>query len=164
MSAAMTLAACGGTKQAEAPAGDLIGRSYVSVENKRLTPEALWAMGRIGSVVPSPDGKLIAYTVAYYSVPQNKSNNEIFVMNADGSGNTQLTRSAWQESQPVWIKQGAKLAYLSNESGSSQVWQMNPDGSERQRLTDYAGGIEGFAFSPDGKFIAWQSIDRKSVV
>ena len=149
MSAAMTLAACGGTKQAETPAGDLIGRSYVSVENKRLTPEALWAMGRIGSVVPSPDGKLIAYTVAYYSVPQNKSNNEIFVMNADGSGNTQLTRSAWQESQPVWIKQGAKLAYLSNESGSSQVWQMNPDGSERQRLTDYAGGIEGFAFSPD---------------
>ncbi len=51
-----------------------------------MTPEALWAMGRIGSVAVSPDEKQIAYTVAYYSVPENKSNREVFVMNADGTG------------------------------------------------------------------------------
>lgn len=152
MSAAMTLASCGGTKEAgQQDAAALIERSDIKIEGKRMTPEALWAMGRIGGVAVSPDEKQIAYSVAYYSVSQNKSNNEIFVMNADGSGNTQITRDAWQESQPTWFKDGKKIAFLCNESGSSQVWEMNPDGSDRKQLTRYDGDIEGFSFSPDGK-------------
>ena len=150
MSAAMMLASCGGTKDA-GQNGTLIERSDIKIEGKRMTPEALWAMGRIGSVAVSPDEKQIAYSVAYYSVPENKSNNELFVMNADGSSNRQITRDSWQESQPVWIKDGKKIAFLCNESGSSQVWEMNPDGTERKQLTRYEGDIEGFAFSPDGK-------------
>ena len=152
---AATSACDGGKKNSTDTPGTedslLIRRSDIRIENKRLTPEALWAMGRIGGVAVSPDASKVAYTVSYYSVPQNKSNTEIFLMNADGSGNTQLTRDAWQENQPVWIKEGKKLAYLSNESGSTQVWQMDPDGTNRRQLTDYEGGIEGFAFSPDGK-------------
>ncbi len=116
-----------------------------------MTPEALWAMGRIGSVAVSPDEKQIAYTVSYYSVPQNKSNSEVFVMDADGSANTQITQSTWKEAQPVWFKDGKKLAFLSSESGSNQVWEMNPNGTERKQLTQYDGDIEGFSFSPDGK-------------
>ena len=150
MSAAMMLASCGGTRDA-GQNGTLIERSDIKIEGKRMTPEALWAMGRIGSVAVSPDEKQIAYSVAYYSVPENKSNNELFVMNADGSSNRQITRDSWQESQPVWIKDGKKIAFLCNESGSSQVWEMNPDGTERKQLTRYEGDIEGFAFSPDGK-------------
>ena len=152
MSALMTLASCGNSSEATKEADDsLIGRSDIRLENRRLTPEALWAMGRIGSVAPSPDAGRVAYTVSYYSVAQNKSNTELFMMNADGSDNTQLTRTAWNEGQPAWIKGGTKLAYLSNESGSSQVWEMNVDGTARHRLTDYDGDIEGFAFSPDGR-------------
>ena len=153
MSAAMTLASCGGTKDAgqQQDAAALIQRSDIKIEGKRMTPEALWAMGRIGSVAVSPDEKQIAYTVSYYSVPQNKSNSEVFVMNADGSDNTQITHDAWQEGQPTWFKDGKKLAFLCNESGSSQVWEMNPDGSGRKQLTQYEGDIEGFSFSPDGK-------------
>ena len=153
----MAAISCGGSKEpAPAPATDardslLIQRSDIRIKNRRLTPEALWAMGRIGSVAVSPDADKVAYTVSYYSVPQNKSNTEIFVMNADGSGNEQLTRDEWQENQPAWIKNGKKLAYLSNESGSTQVWEMDPDGTDRRQLTDHAGGIDGFAFSPDGK-------------
>ena len=148
----MTLASCGSSSEAAKEADDsLIGRSDIRLENRRLTPEALWAMGRIGSVAPSPDAGRVAYTVSYYSVAQNKSNTELFMMNADGSDNTQLTRTAWNEGQPAWIKGGTKLAYLSSESGSSQVWEMNVDGTARHRLTDYDGDIEGFAFSPDGR-------------
>ncbi|WP_373799147.1 LpqB family beta-propeller domain-containing protein [Bacteroides heparinolyticus] len=152
MSAAMTLASCGGTKNAgEQDASTLIRRSDIKIEGRRMTPEALWAMGRIGSVAVSPDEKQIAYTVSYYSVPQNKSNSEVFVMDADGSANTQITQSTWKEAQPVWFKDGKKLAFLSSESGSNQVWEMNPNGTERKQLTQYDGDIEGFSFSPDGK-------------
>lgn len=150
----MTLASCGGTKDAgQQDAAALIGRSDIQIEGKRMMPEALWAMGRIGSVAVSPGEKQIAYSVAYYSVPENKSNNEIFVMSADGGDNRQITRDAWQESRPAWIKGGKKIAFLCNESGSSQLWEMNPDGSERKQLTQYEGGIEDFSFAPDGKKI-----------
>lgn len=56
MSAAMTLASCGGTKDAgqQQDAATLIQRSDIKIEGKRMTPEALWAMGRIGSVAVSP--------------------------------------------------------------------------------------------------------------
>ncbi|WP_235655881.1 S9 family peptidase [Prevotella heparinolytica] len=152
MSAAMTLASCGGTKNAGGQdASTLIRRSDIKIEGRRMTPEALWAMGRIGSVAVSTDEKQIAYTVSYYSVPQNKSNSEVFVMDADGSANTQITQSTWKEAQPVWFKDGKKLAFLSSESGSNQVWEMNPNGTERKQLTQYDGDIEGFSFSPDGK-------------
>ena len=116
-----------------------------------MTPEALWAMGRIGGFAVSPDGKKIAYTVAYYSVPENKSNREVFVMNADGSENQQITHTPYQENEVTWIKGGTKLAFLSNDNGSSQLYEMNPDGSGRKQLTNYDGDIEGYSISPDGK-------------
>ena len=135
----------------------LITRSDIKIAEGRMTPEALWAMGRIGGAQVSPDGKKIVYSVAYYSVEQDKSNRELFVMNADGSDNKQITSTRYAENSAVWIKGGTKIAFLSNESGSSQIWEMNPDGSEKKQLSDYKDNIEGFAFSPDGKKVLFIS-------
>ena len=154
MATSLMLGACSGNNTAGTAGSDgknLIGRTEVEVTDGRMTPEALWAFGRIAGVSASPDGKRLVYTVGYYSVPEDKSNREVFVMNADGSENRQITRTAVSESNAVWIKGGSKIAFLSSESGSSQVWEMNPDGSGRRQLSDYAGNIEGFAFSPDEK-------------
>ena len=136
---------------------DLIGRSEINVTDGRMTPEALWAFGRIGGVSVSPDAKKLVYTVGYYSVPQDKGNREVFVMNADGSENTQITKTPFSEGNTVWFKNGTKIAFLSSESGSSQVWEMNPDGTGRKLLSNYDGNIEGFAFSPDEKKILFIS-------
>ena len=136
---------------------DLIGRSEINVTDGRMTPEALWAFGRIGGVSVSPDAKKLVYTVGYYSVPQDKGNREVFVMNADGSENTQITKTPFSEGNTVWFKNGTKIAFLSSESGSSQVWEMNPDGTGRKQLSNYDGNIEGFAFSPDEKKILFIS-------
>ena len=157
MSAAMLLAACGGTKDAGKTDQVLIEKSDIKIEGKRMTPEALWAMGRIGGMKVSPDGQKIVYTVAYYSVPENRSNREVFVMNADGTDNKQITKTAYSENEAVWIKGGKKIAFLCNESGSSQLWEMNPDGSDRRQLSTYDGDIEGFAFSPDEKKVLFIS-------
>ena len=135
----------------------LIGRSDIKIEDGRMTPEALWAMGRIGGVQVSPDARKVVYSVAYYSVPENKSNREIFVMNADGSDNQQITRTPFSENEAKWIKGGSKIAFLSSESGTSQLWMMNPDGSDRQQISNYDGNIEGFAFSPDEKKVLFIS-------
>ena len=136
---------------------NLIGKSDIRIKDGRMTPEALWAMGRIGGMNVSPDGKRVVYTVAYYSVPENKSNREVFVMNADGSDNKQITKTGFAENEAGWIKGGTKIAFLCNESGSSQLWEMNPDGTDRKRLSDYDKDIEGFAFSPDEKKVLFIS-------
>ena len=153
MSAAMMLASCGGTKDAGKTDQALIGKSDIKIEGRRMTPEALWAMGRIGGLAVSPDGKQIAYTVAYYSVPENKSNREVFVMNADGTDNRQITHTPYQENEVTWAADGSKLLFLSNDNGSSQLYEMNPDGSGRKQISKYDGDIEGYSISPDGKKI-----------
>lgn len=143
-----TLMACknDGKTEGDAP---LIGKQVPTIENGRLTPETLWAFGRIGGVQVSPDETKILYSVSYYSIQQNKSNSEIFVMNADGSDKKQLTNSSYRESAAKWMKDSQHIAYLSNESGSSQLWTMKADGSGKTKLTDWEGGISDFSFSPD---------------
>ncbi len=126
-----------------------IGKSNIQIEGGVMTPEALWAMGRIGEVSVSPDAKNIIYGVSYYSVEQNKSHHTLNIMDADGGNSSKLTTTTANESSAAWIKGGTKIAFLSNASGSSQVWEMNPDGTERKQLTNDESDIEGFLFSPD---------------
>lgn len=135
----------------------IIGKSDIKIEGGRITPEALWAMGRIGEFKVSPDGKKVVYTVAYYSVKQNKSNREVFVMNADGTNNKQITYTATNENNARWIEDGKRIAFLSGESGTSQIWSMNPDGSDREKITNYPNDIEGFEFSPNEKHLLFIS-------
>lgn len=157
MIAAAMLASCTGGRQQSNNDQALIGKQEITIKDGKMTPEALWAMGRIGSLDISPDSKKIVYTVTYYSVPENKSNSEIFVMNADGTDNKQITHTVFGEYEPQWIKGGTKIAFLCTESGGSQIWEMNPDGTNRKILSEFDGSIDGYSFSPDGKKVLFIS-------
>ncbi len=124
-----------------------IGKNNITLKSDMMTPEALWAMGRIAAAEASPDGKTIVYQVGYYSVKENKSHQVICVVGANGKDNRQLTTSAASETDPAWIESGKRIAYLSD----GQLWAMNPDGTGRVKLTNDKLGIDGFKFSPDGK-------------
>ena len=138
-----------------------IGKSEITISDKRMTPEALWAMGRIASATASPDGKQIAYQVGYYSVKENKGHQVLCLIGADGKGNRQLTTSAESETDPAWIEGGKRIAYLSG----GQLWAMNADGTGRTQLTKSATAIEGFKFSPDGKkVILTKSIPYNDII
>lgn len=50
-----------------------IGRNTITLKSDLMTPEALWAMGRIGAAQASPDGKRIVYQVGYYSVKEQRT-------------------------------------------------------------------------------------------
>lgn len=169
MATALLFSSCGTDKKGanQEENAPIIGKqTEIKIENGRMTPEALWAMGRIGDYQVSTDGQRIVYTVAYYSVEQNKSHRVIYVMNADGTGNTLLTTTAQSESNPVWIKGDTKIAFLSSESGKSQIWEMNPDGTGRRQLSDFDGDIEGFTLSPIGDkvlFVSQVKYGRRTV-
>ena len=125
----------------------MIGKNDIKLASDRMTPEALWAMGRIGGAQASPDGKQVVYQVGYYSIKENKSHQILYVMDADGKNKRQLTTSAKSETDATWIENGQKIAYLFG----GQVWKMDADGGNKQQLTHSKADIEGFKFSPDGK-------------
>ena len=136
-----------------------IGKQNIKLTSNLMTPEALWAMGRIGACEASADGKQIVYQVGYYSVKANKSQQKIAIVNADGTGNTTLTIGTKSETDPTWLN--GKIAFLTG----GQIWIMNPDGSDRKQISKTSKDIEGFKFSPDGKkVILLHSIDFYEII
>ena len=136
-----------------------IGKQNITVKGGLMTPEALWAMGRIGAAEASADGKQIVYQVGYYSVKANKSQQKIAIINADGTGNTTLTTGSKSETDPTWYQ--GKIAFLSG----GQLWTMNADGTDRKQISKTSKDIEGFKFSPDGKkVILLHAIDFHEII
>ena len=108
----------------------MIGKSNIQLQSDCMSPEALWAMGRIGGCAASPDGKKIAYQVGYYSVKENKGHQMLYVMDADGKNQRQLTQTAKSETDVAWIDGGKRLA--SATASSSPRTQMEPTGNRCQ--------------------------------
>lgn len=129
---------------------DIIDRPNFKSATGIFDIDALEALGRVSEPRVSPDGKRVLFGVSYESVPQNKSNRDLYVMNIDGTGVTRITKTAQSENSAVWIDNGTRIAFVYAEKDSSpQLWVMNADGTERHAATNIEGGIEGFLFSPD---------------
>ncbi len=114
-----------------------------------MTPEVLWAFGRLGGAQVSPDGKTVLYTVTYFNIKEDKSYRDIYTIPVEGGEATNITNSAGNESNAVWRPDGKKIGFLSAASGDNQLWEMNPDGSGAKQITKIDGGISGFEYSPD---------------
>ncbi|MGP1590883.1 MAG: alpha/beta fold hydrolase [Prevotella sp.] len=119
----------------------------ITLQSDLMTPEALWAMGRIGTCVASPDGSKVVYQVSYYNVKENKSTQVLYLINTDGSNKKLLTPVGKKDTDPAWIENGKSIAFLSE----GQLWKMNVDGTNRVKLTNDSKDIEGFLFSPNEK-------------
>ncbi len=124
----------------------MIQKNNIKLQSDRMTPEALWAMGRIGGYAASPDGKHIVYQVGYYSVKENKSHHILYMMDADGQNQKKLTTSAKNETDAAWLSND-RIAFVTG----GEIWTMNIDGSDRKQLSQTNGEVDGFLFSPDKK-------------
>lgn len=151
MATTALLASCSAN---DADKGDIIERPDYKSETGLFNEEALEALGRVTSPQVSPDGTKILFGISYENVEQNKSNNEIYVIDINGSEPERLTRTAESESGAVWIDGGKKIAFMAPVDEKTQLWVMNADGSDRKAVSSVEDGIEGFLFSPDGKKVA----------
>ena len=114
-----------------------ITKPEITIEGGRLTPEALWAMGRINSVHPDEQSGRIAYTVSYYSVEENRSTSWIRV--AQEEDGKLVTINEFVGHSPAWHK--GQLCYI-NAKGELIIGD--------KTLTGFDKDIEGFLLSPQG--------------
>jgi len=117
-------------------------------------------MQPVSATFPGANGKIAFTRVA----PAAESERQIFTMNPDGSGLTQLTSdgaNVW----PRWSANGMKIVFQSNRitpadtDGSWEIWVMNADGSGQTQITFNASPVQNLypAFSPDGSKIVFAS-------
>jgi len=141
-----------------------IGKTPV-LESDRMTPEVLWSFGRIGEPSVSPDGLEVVYTVTYYKVDENRGYRDIYVIPSGGGESRRLTVTPENEFNVVWRPDGKKIGYLSSKSGSTQIWEINPDGTRPEQISDIEGGISGFKYSPTlDKILYVKSVKSDSTV
>lgn len=119
----------------------------------RLTPELLWSMGRIGSTVLSPDKTNILYTVTTYNISENRGYSAIYILNSETKETKKLTvNTSKSESDANFIENGRKIVFLcADDNGTSQLWMMNTDGSNRKCISSEKTDVNGYLFSPDEK-------------
>src|SRR5207249_1602656 len=93
--------------------------------------------------------------IAFYSPSDNGGVGDIYVMNADGSGQVNLTNNPAEDDGPVWSPDGTKILFHTNRDGNPEVYVMNADGSGQVNLTNNPATDDQPAWSPDGSKIAF---------
>ncbi len=125
-------------------------------QQRTLTVEDMFKMGRVSDPQISPNSQWIAYTISYYSMAENNSNTDIYLVSADGQTHRQLTNSPKRDTHPRWSKDGRHLYFLTNRNGTSQIFKIDISGGEAQQITQLPLSISSFAISPDEQYFAVQ--------
>ena len=120
-----------------------------------LTPELLWELPRVGAPSVSPDGELIVFPLTRYSLADDKGNTDLYLIPVSGGEPVLLVGTPHRESSPRWRPDGEWIGYLSNESGTSQLWEVRPDGWVRRQVSDVEGGISNFLYSSSGDHVSF---------
>ena len=96
----------------------------------------------------SPDGKRIVFLSGY---------SEIYVVDADGSNLWRVVAATETagNGEPEWNADGTQIVFQSARAGQNNIWKVNADGSQLQRLTSEAASDQQPSCSPDGQSIAF---------
>ena len=120
-----------------------------------LTPTDVYSMQRISEMRISPDGKWVVYVVATPSIEDNKLYRDLWATSIDGNTNYRLTETPEQEMSPIWSPDSKQISFISNKTGTFQVYTMDfPKGTPKQ-LTNMNEDVSNILWSPDGKYISF---------
>ena len=134
---ALVGASCQKAEEGKAP----ITKPQITIEGGRLTPEGLWAMGRIGSVKSDIETGYLAYTVSYYSVEENRSTSWIRLCNPFGENQALEVYDEFVGYESEWFGGSGWLAYLRG----GQLY-LRREGKDIK--VEGAEDVEGFLLSP----------------
>lgn len=119
-----------------------------------LTITDMRRFAEVGEPQLSPDGEWIVYTVSTIDTARDQSTGDVWLTRWDGSRTTRLTWGTEDEHSPRFAGSARAISFLSSRGDphdSDQLWLLALDGGEARKLTTVKGGIDDYAWSPDGK-------------
>ncbi|HYB64801.1 MAG TPA: S9 family peptidase [Steroidobacteraceae bacterium] len=121
-----------------------------------FTVEDLVVLKRVGNPQLSPDGRRVAYVQRDTDLEANKGRTSLWLLDLTRPGGAplRLTDGKGNDSSPRWAGDSRALYFLSERSGSSQVWRLALTSGEARRVTDYPLDVGSFKVSPRGDVVA----------
>ena len=124
-----------------------------------LSADDLWALPRVGSPVPAPDGSSVAVAVTSYDLEKNEGRSRIWLVPARGAAPGEpraLTSAESSSGEPAFSPDGRQLAFTRKDAkGKTQLHVMPLDGGEAEKLTDLPLGAFDPKWLPDGTGIVF---------
>jgi dipeptidyl aminopeptidase/acylaminoacyl peptidase len=122
-----------------------------------FTARDLHSMQRISEIQASPKGDRIAFVVRTTDFDANRGRFDIWTVATNGGDAAPLTTHQGTDNNPRWSTDGKSLYFLSNRSGSTQVWRIPVPGADKDaiQVTDLPLDVSNLTLSPDGSRIAF---------
>jgi dipeptidyl aminopeptidase/acylaminoacyl peptidase len=133
-----------------------------------MTETDLATLNRLGAPDASPDGNWVAYQLTTTDLAANKRSTGLYLLHIaekDAQPISLADSPGHNESAPVFARDGKHLFFLSNRSGTNQVWRVALPGGEPMQVTQAAVDLSGFSLSPDGNHLAvWADVAQDCTV
>lgn len=120
----------------------------------RVRAEDLFCLREIGELAAHPDDDLVAFVVTRLDKAENEYRRSIWLADLARDAARPFTGSEARDWAPEWSPDGERLAFLSDRSGSPQVWVIPRSGGGPRRVTELEQGVQEFTWSPDGGELA----------
>jgi dipeptidyl aminopeptidase/acylaminoacyl peptidase len=137
-------------------AAALLASLCASAQKKPFDVDAMMRIARVSEPQLSPDGKMVAFTVERPDVAANTKPKQIYVTPIAGGAPIAITTEGINQ-RPRWTRDSKRIVFISSRGGASQVWSMNPDGSDAKAITNVSTGASGVIVSPDNKWVVFNS-------
>lgn len=123
-----------------------------------LTPDDLVVLNRISDPQISPDASQVAFVVSEPDLSGDRRTTDIWIISVDGMRDStahRVTVGKGNDHSPQWSTTSESLYFLSDRSGSSQVWRVEAESGMATQITDYGLDLSNLLLSPDGKWISF---------
>lgn len=124
-----------------------------------FTIERSWEIQRLGTPTISPDGSRIVAPVTRFVMAEDRGYTDLWLWNADGSGERRFTTHTSNEGGAVFSPDGRHIAFVAQreDDKAPQLYVMPIDGGEATRLTSLATGVQSPKWIGDGSKLAFVS-------
>jgi dipeptidyl aminopeptidase/acylaminoacyl peptidase len=144
----------------------LAGSEQAATPRRPMTFLDMQLLRTIGNTTPSPEGRWMLYTLSVMDWQEGRRQTDLHLVSLEkgtpSSRQMTFTREK-NEISPAWARDASFFAFLSNRdapedaANRNQIYVMRPDGGEARRITNTKEGVSEFAFSSDGRWIAFRS-------
>jgi len=127
-----------------------------TTNTRPLAPEDILRIRTIDDAQISPDGRLVAYVVkrSILSDTENRYASDILLVEAGGGTPRHLTAGDSRDGSPRWLPDGNRLVFISDRSGTAQLYLLDLRGGEPRKVTSFGRGVSSPVVSPLGRRVA----------